>query len=127
MSKSLVNIENWSVVDDLIFHGYRNLEPGQRLTGTIFGHENLPNGVVYTSVIQNVDSVHGTVETLNTIYQLGQVNEQYERWMLEQDEARAGMKWDDVHARFVNETGEPGEASAGMLPRPHFSFQPHHR
>lgn len=127
MSKSLVSIENWSVVDDLIFHGYRNLEPGQRLTGTIFGHENLPNGVVYTSVIQSVDSVNGTVETLNTIYRLGQVNEQYERWMLAQDEARAGMQWDDVHSRFVNDAGHPGEANAGILPSPHLTFQSHHR
>jgi hypothetical protein len=44
------------------------------------GHTDLPNGVIYTSVIQSVDRARGLVETGNAVYQLGQVNEEYEQW-----------------------------------------------
>lgn len=84
MEKLSARIENWSIVDNLIFHGFRQLEPGQRLTGYLMGHSNLPNGVIYTSVIQSVDAANGLVETGNTIYQLGKVNEEYEHWALDQ-------------------------------------------
>jgi hypothetical protein len=80
MEKLSAKIENWSIVDNLIFNGFRELEPGQRLTGYLMGHSNLPNGVIYTSVIQSVDHARGLVETGNTVYQLGQVNEEYEQW-----------------------------------------------
>jgi hypothetical protein len=88
MEKLSARIENWSIVDNLIFHGFRKLEPGQRLTGYLMGHSNLPNGVIYTSVIQGVDTANGLVETGNTIYQLGKVNEEYEHWALDQQTPR---------------------------------------
>ena len=80
MEKLTAKIENWSVVDNLIFNGFRDLEPGQRLTGYLMGHTDLPNGVIYTSVIKSIDKAKGLVETGNTVYQLGQINEPYENW-----------------------------------------------
>jgi len=126
MNKPLVKIENWSVVDDLIFHGYRELEPGQRLTGDIPGNANLPKGVIYTSVIEGVDGTKGLVETFNSVYELGRPNEEYERWLLEQEEARAGLVWDDVHSCFVN-TSARKQPVAHVVPSPGFSWQPHQR
>lgn len=80
----MVRIENWSVVDNLVFHGFRGLEPGQRLTGTILATTDLPKGIVYTSVIQSIDLDNGIVETQNATYQLGQVDEAWEHWEAEQ-------------------------------------------
>jgi hypothetical protein len=80
MEKLSAKIENWSVVDNLIFNGFRELEPGQRLTGYLMGHTDLPNGVIYTSVIRSVDKANGLVETGNTLYHLGQMNESYQLW-----------------------------------------------
>jgi len=77
MDKLSAKIENWAVVDNLIFHGFRKLEPGQRLTGYLMGHSDLPNGVIYTAVIQSVDQANGLVETANSVYRLGQANEFY--------------------------------------------------
>lgn len=89
MSKPLVRIENWSVVDRVIASGYQELAPGRRLTGNIVGHENLPNGIIYTSTIVSVDTVSRRVETLNTVYELGQVDIEYQRWGLWQKSERA--------------------------------------
>ena len=80
MDKPLVRIENWSVVDNLVFHGFRRLESGQRLTGTLLATTDMPKGIIYTSVIQSVDWREGIVETQNTVYQLGQVDQAWERW-----------------------------------------------
>jgi hypothetical protein len=91
MEKLSAKIENWSVVDNLIFHGFRELEPGQRLTGYLMGHTDLPNGVIYTSVIQRVDKDKGLVETGNTVYQLGHVNEYYGQWASDQREGTAAQ------------------------------------
>jgi hypothetical protein len=88
MNKPTVKIENWSVVDGVMSPAFRDLEPGWRLTGTIFGHAELPNGIIYTSAIVNVDTASGTVETHNTIYQLGQVSNEYARWDWERWAAR---------------------------------------
>ena len=84
MDKTLVRIENWSVVDDLIFQGFRELKPGQRLTGTILATTDLPKGTIYTAVIQSIDLGKGVVETQNSVYQLGQVDDDWERWEAEQ-------------------------------------------
>lgn len=89
MAKRIVRLENWSVVSRVIFDGYRNLEPGQRLTGDVLGHANLRNGVIYTSAILNVDRLSRMVETRNTIYELGQVAPEYEQWLAGQEGARA--------------------------------------
>jgi len=92
MEKLSAKVENWSIVDNLIFNGFRELEPGQRLTGYLMGHTNLPNGVILTSVIQSVDAANGVVETLTTVYQLGKVNEAYELWVSEHRQARANRE-----------------------------------
>ena len=81
MSKPVVLIENWAVVQDLVSESYRELEPGRHLTGYAFGHEIVPNSkFIYTSRIIDIDQNKGLVETLNTTYQLGEVNAEYKRW-----------------------------------------------
>ena len=89
MDKPTVRIENWSVTGSVLFQDYRDLEPGQRLTGNVFGHTNLRNGFICTSAILNIDLSRGLVETHNTIYQLGAINEDYERWAIEHNKPRA--------------------------------------
>jgi hypothetical protein len=81
MGKKIVRIEDWSVVKDLVSESYRDLQPGNHLTGFAFGHKNLPNSkFIYTSRIVSVDLSNGLVETLNTSYELGEVNPDYKRW-----------------------------------------------
>ena len=87
--KPIVRIENWAVVASVIFRGYRQLEPGQRLTGDVMGHTNLRNGSIYTSAIINVDLGNRLIETHNSLYQLGAISEDYARWMWEQEKSRA--------------------------------------
>ncbi len=87
--KPIVRIENWAVVGSVIFRGYRELEPGQRLTGDVMGHTNLRNGSIYTSAILNVDLGNRLVETHNSLYHLGAVSEDYARWMWDQEKGRA--------------------------------------
>jgi hypothetical protein len=85
-NKPLVRIENWSVVGSVIYYGFRNLEPGARLTGDVMGHSNLRNGTIYTSAILTIDRLRGMVETHNSIYSLGEVSEDYARWMDAQEQ-----------------------------------------
>jgi hypothetical protein len=89
MDKPVVRIENWSVVSSALFQGYRDLEPGQRLTGDVMGHTNLRNGSIYTSAILKVDLAHKLVETHNSLYLLGEVSADYARWMGGQAKPRA--------------------------------------
>lgn len=89
MGKPLVRIEKWSVVDSVISTGYRPLAPGKRLTGSILGHADLPNGIIYTSAILSVDAAAGLVETVNTLYQLGAIDEEYDIWCRAQTDRRA--------------------------------------
>jgi len=89
MQKKIVRIENWSVVSSVIYDGYCELEPGRRLTGDVLGHTRLRNGLIFTSAILNVDRRLGLVETRNTIYELGQVNPEYEHWMQVREKAQA--------------------------------------
>jgi hypothetical protein len=65
------------------------LEPGQRLVGDVFGHKSLSDGFILTSVILSIDPVTGLVETANTVYQLGKVNQDYGRWASMQEKADA--------------------------------------
>jgi len=116
MDKLSAKIENWSVVDNLIFHGFRKLEPGQRLTGYLMGHSDLPNGVIYTSVIQRVDQANGVVETANTVYRLGQANEFYQQWAsVQRDESTQ-----QVHVPFVPDARRPVAAYPGIASVPAF-------
>jgi len=113
MEKLSAKVENWSIVDNLIFNGFRELEPGQRLTGYLTGHTDLPNGVILTSVIQSVDSTNGVVETLNTVYQLGKANKAYELWASEH--RQAGANREAAMPAFRGDTGRkkvPAYASA---------------
>lgn len=105
MEKPLVRIENWAVVDDLIFQGFRELEPGQRLTGTILATTDLPKGIIYTAVIQSIDLHKGLVETGNTVYQLGQVDEEWEHWEAEQNEPSVPLH--AVIAEFIQSHRKP--------------------
>ena len=80
-SRTTVKIEDWSVVEDLSSESYRELQPGSHLMGYAFGHANHPNAkFIYTSSIVSVDPSKGLVETLNTTYQLGEINPEYKRW-----------------------------------------------
>lgn len=89
MQKKRARIENWSVVNSVVFDDYRNLVPGERLTGDVLGHANLRNGIIFTSPILSIDRAHGLVETLNTIYELGEVNPEYQQWVQGQEKVRA--------------------------------------
>lgn len=89
MQKKIVRIENWSVVSSVIYDGFCELEPGRRLTGDVLGHTQLRNGLIFTSAILNVDRRGGLVETRNTIYELGQVNPEYEQWLGAREKAHA--------------------------------------
>jgi hypothetical protein len=88
MNKPPIRIEDWAVVESVSVLGWCALEPGRRLTGSVFGHETLPNGVIYTSPIVHVDEAEGLVETRNNRYRLGRCNAEYQRW-LERESARA--------------------------------------
>ncbi|MGA7522784.1 MAG: hypothetical protein WBW84_09885 [Acidobacteriaceae bacterium] len=101
----MVRIENWAVVDDLIFQGFQELAPGQRLTGTILATTDLPKGIIYTAVIQSVDLDNGVVETQNTVYHLGQVDEEWERWEAEQSETSVPLH--AVIAEFIQSRRRP--------------------
>lgn len=93
MGKPLAKIDNWSVVGSVVLEGYRELEPGQRLTGEVLGHTDLPNGIIYTSAILSIDLEKRRVETLNTIYELGHVNTNYERWSHERQRSGDQHFW----------------------------------
>ena len=84
MSKTdttVVKIEDWLVVEDLISESYRELRPGCHLMGYAFGHAAHPNAkFIYTSSIVSVDASRSLVQTLNTTYQLGEVNPEYKSW-----------------------------------------------
>jgi hypothetical protein len=81
MSKPLVRIENWAVVQKSIALNFEELQPGKHLIGTVVGHRTLPNAeCVYTSPILSVDVDERRVETRNTVYQLGEPSETYKSW-----------------------------------------------
>jgi hypothetical protein len=96
MSKPMVMIESWAVVRSGAYAAYEELEPGNILTGKVFGHDKMPDGKsIFTSPIISVDSNQGIIETRNTLYQLGDASEDYQN----SDEYRS---WDREHrARFA--------------------------
>jgi hypothetical protein len=84
----LVAIENWAVVDSVLSSGFQELRPGTHLMGNVLGHASVRNTkLIYTSRIQNV--YNGVVETLNTLYQLGEPSEEYKAWEREKSSAVA--------------------------------------
>lgn len=79
MQKPLVRIENWAVVQSVLSPSYEELRAGRHLTGNILGHPSVRNTkFIYTSRIVNVYS--GVVETLNTVYELGEPSDEYKAW-----------------------------------------------
>ena len=81
MSKRMVSIEKWAVVKSVSSQGFEELHPGNRLVGYVSGHTQVANAqLVYTSPIVSIDLNQGTVETLNTMYRLGEVNNEYMSW-----------------------------------------------
>ena len=81
MRKPVVILDNWMVVPDVSSPSFAELHQGNRLMGNVYGHTHLPNAkVVYTSPIMSVDLDQGLVETFNTIYRLGEANDEYKTW-----------------------------------------------
>ncbi|HZD51249.1 MAG TPA: hypothetical protein VE178_21095 [Silvibacterium sp.] len=81
-------IENWAVVDSVVSLGFEELRPGKHLMGSVLGHASLRNTkLIYTSRIVNV--YNGVVETLNTLYQLGEPSEEYKAWQRERNSVAA--------------------------------------
>jgi hypothetical protein len=81
MPKPMVSIEKWAVVKSVSSQGFEKLHPGNRLVGYVAGHERIANAqLVYTSPIVSIDLNQGTVETHNTMYRLGEANNEYMSW-----------------------------------------------
>jgi hypothetical protein len=75
MSKPTVFIDDWAVVRSGAYVAYEELQ-----VGNVFGHERLPDAKsIFTSPIIRVDVSQGTVETRNTVYQLGEASEEYKK------------------------------------------------
>ena len=90
MQKPLVTIENWVVVQSVISPSYEEMRPGNHLMGKVFGHTILPKGkFIYTSPILRVDFNSGLVETLNTVYKLGEASDGYKTWEQERKNGAA--------------------------------------
>ena len=82
MPKPTVTIEQWRVVQSVISPTYEELQPGNHLTGYVFGHPSLRRKkLVYTSPILSVDFSQGVVETVNTMYRLGEPSDEYKSWL----------------------------------------------
>jgi hypothetical protein len=96
MAKPIVTIKNWAVVRSGAYVAYETLQPGNVLTGKVFGHARLPDAKsIYTSSIISVDNGKCTVETRNTIYRLGEASEDYKN-------SQEYRNWDcERRARFA--------------------------
>lgn len=64
-------IENWSI-------GNSQSVIGQYLIGKVYGHEKIEDGrFVRTSYIKDIDIENSKIETRNTVYELGQMSEDF--------------------------------------------------
>jgi hypothetical protein len=80
-AKPLAMIQNWAVVDTVVSDSFAPLQAGNRLIGHVLGLAHLPyTKIACTSPIVSVDPARGLVETRNTIYRLGEMNEAYGSW-----------------------------------------------
>ena len=84
MEKPFVKIENWAVIQRGEDLRYKELQPGRRLMGSVFGQMSLLPKLIYTTPILRVDMNKGVVETRNTLYQLGTASDSYKSWEEEQ-------------------------------------------
>lgn len=90
MPKPVVTIEQWAVVRHLISPIYEELQPGNHLTGWVFAHKNIRRKtLVFTSPILSIDVSQGVVETLNTLYRLGEPSDEYKAWFNQRRAAAA--------------------------------------
>jgi hypothetical protein len=81
MSKPVVTIQDWAVVQSVISPSYEELLPGKHLMGKVYRtDESMEGRFIYTSRILIVDRGEGVVETLNTKYRLGRACEEYSMW-----------------------------------------------
>lgn len=81
MSKAVVTIENWAVVQSVSSRNFEELNPGTRLMGHATGLAHIPSSMlVITSPVLRVDLNLGIVETSNTLYQLGEASGEYKSW-----------------------------------------------
>lgn len=80
MGKRKVKLENWSVVDSLTMQEFRNMVPGQRVSGRVRKWYGIPSGTVFSATIVSVDRKRRRIETPNAIYRLGTISKAYERW-----------------------------------------------
>lgn len=81
MPKPIVTIEQWGVVQSVIFPTYDELLPGNHLTGYVFAHASFRRrSLVCTSPILSVDRGAQVVETLHTMYRLGEPSDEYKSW-----------------------------------------------
>lgn len=80
MKKKKVRLENWSVVDSLTLQEFRDMVPGQRLSGRVRRLFGIPQGTVFSATIVSVDRKRRWVETPNAIYRLGVMSKAYEQW-----------------------------------------------
>lgn len=82
MSKAVVTIEHWAVVRSVSSRRFEELNPGTRLKGYVTGLAHIPSSmVVITSPVLMVDLNHGIVETVSTVYRLGEPSGEYKSWM----------------------------------------------
>jgi hypothetical protein len=87
MSKPVVTIQDWAVVQSVISPSYEELLPGKHLMGKVYRtNESVEARLIYTSRILSVDRGEGVVETLNTRYRLGRACEEYRMWESGQDD-----------------------------------------
>lgn len=81
MRKRKVKLENWSVVDSLTMQEFREMVPGQRLSGRVRKMFGIPQGTVFSATIVSVDRKRRRIETPNAVYRLGAISQAYERWV----------------------------------------------
>ena len=90
MSKVVVTIENWAVVRSVGSRDFQELNPGTRLMGYAIGLAHIPSSmIVITSPVLRVDINLGIVETLNTLYRLGEASNEYKSWANQRRSAAA--------------------------------------
>lgn len=81
MTKPCVTLDNWAVVQSAGVGIFQDLEPGMVLVGNPRGHTRFRESeLIFTSRIVSVQRESASVETRNTIYRLGRVNEDYRDW-----------------------------------------------
>ena len=83
--KPSVKLEDWAVVPSAKPGNYEALKPGNLLVGRAFGHQRIKQGTfIFSSPIVRVDARNGVAETRNTCYDLGEISQDYQAWLIQQ-------------------------------------------